>query len=317
MNIETKMSVIRANLLEVNNKAKHWTYVVNNYTQEDIDNLDVLGESSDVVYIIYGREVGEEGTPHLQGYVCFSDKKTRRTVSRLIPRSRLAVKYGTVLQASNYCKKDGIFTEHGNLPMEQTAAATERTLEIWQETRDLAQAGRLEEIAADHYIRFYSTLKNIRDDARNKKVPTMLDWVDGEPPNEWIYGPTGTGKSFRARADNPVFFIKNCTKWWDDYEDEPVVIIEDIGQSHLWMGDHLKIWADRYGFRSEVKHGSRTLRPARIIVTSNYHPNELWSDRSVYEPLLRRFKLVHLTVRHIHEDVDNQDDVENQNVVEL
>ena len=65
-----------------------------------------------------------------------------------------------------------------------------------------------------------------------------------------------------------------------------------VGQSHGWMGDYLKIWADRYGFRGEVKQSSTVIRPKKIIVTSNYTPQELFPDPNVYQPIMRRFKLI-------------------------
>ena len=44
----------------------------------------------------------------------------------------------------------------------------------------------------------------------------------------------------------------------------------------------------------QVKHDSRVLRPQKIIVTSNYHPKELWQDNSILEPILRRFQVIYL-----------------------
>ena len=38
-------------------------------------------------------------------------------------------------------------------------------------------------------------------------------------------------------------------KWWESYEGEDTILIEDVGRTHEWMGDFLKIWADKYGFR--------------------------------------------------------------------
>jgi len=86
-------------------------------------------------------------------------------------------------------------------------------------------------------------------------------------------------------------------KWWESYNGEEVVLIEDVGLSHGWMGDFLKIWGDRYGFRAEIKCDSTVLRPKKIIVTSNYSPEMLWPDKNVHEPILRRFKLIHLDKR--------------------
>lgn len=186
---------------------------------------------------------------------------------------------------------------YGNkqVPAEQTEAGHARSLEIWEDTRRKAEENRLDEVAADHYIKYYGTLRKIARDQRNRRVPADLDWPDGDPPNEWIYGPTGTGKSFAARKDNPGCYLKMNNKWWENYEGEAVVLIEDVGKTHEWMGDFLKIWADKYTFRNELKHDSIVLRPQKIVVTSNYAIEELWPDPSIYEPLLRRFKVIHKT----------------------
>lgn len=58
------------------------------------------------------------------------------------------------------------------------------------------------------------------------------------------------------------------------------------------MGYHLKIWGDRYAFIAETKGSSRYIRPQRIIVTSNYHPKDIWTDDTTLGPILRRFKCV-------------------------
>ena len=57
------------------NASKRWCFTLNNYNQEDIDHLNSHG--SDVSdFLIFSEEVGESGTPHLQGYIEFK-KKTR------------------------------------------------------------------------------------------------------------------------------------------------------------------------------------------------------------------------------------------------
>jgi len=58
------------------------------------------------------------------------------------------------------------------------------------------------------------------------------------------------------------------------------------------MGYHLKIWADRYAFNVEVKGGSMYVRPKIIVITSNYHPKDIWNDNTTLEPILRRFKVI-------------------------
>lgn len=86
-------------------QSQRWMFTINNYTPECIYNLRNLAEHDDVGYLVFGREVGEQGTPHLQGYIYFKKRFRRGAVARQIPRSHLDAVRGTNLQASNYCKK--------------------------------------------------------------------------------------------------------------------------------------------------------------------------------------------------------------------
>ncbi len=87
--------------------AKRWCFTLNNWKDPD---CDVLGQSSatDVPVLIYQSEVGENDTPHLQGYFEFKTKK--RPVGYWSPlfkhkRTHYAVAKGTREQNVEYCSK--------------------------------------------------------------------------------------------------------------------------------------------------------------------------------------------------------------------
>lgn len=53
--------------------AKHWFFTWNNYTKENIESLKAL-DSSKVPFLRFQTEIGESGTPHLQGCLSFAVK---------------------------------------------------------------------------------------------------------------------------------------------------------------------------------------------------------------------------------------------------
>lgn len=94
-------------------RAKHWCFTLNNYTAEDIDRLGKLEGAVD--YLIYGKEVGESGTPHLQGFVSFNTRVRRSTVIEKVGQAHFTVARH-ITQAIEYCRKEGDVTEFGTQP---------------------------------------------------------------------------------------------------------------------------------------------------------------------------------------------------------
>lgn len=97
-------------------QAKNWCFTLNNYVDEDIQRLSGLGVGRDKVsYCIFGKEVGESGTPHLQGFVQFENRVRIAAVKRHVGE-RAHVEHARVVPAAiQYCKKEGSFVEVGEL----------------------------------------------------------------------------------------------------------------------------------------------------------------------------------------------------------
>jgi len=97
-------------------RAKNWCFTLNNPTEDETSAL--LHAAAATEYIVWGRETGEGGTPHLQGYVIFPAAIRLATVKNRLGSQRfhLEVTRGSPQQAAEYCKKDGDFTEFGELP---------------------------------------------------------------------------------------------------------------------------------------------------------------------------------------------------------
>ena len=60
------------------------------------------------MFIIFGKEVGANGTPHIQGYTEFSSQRRLAVWKRIIGvRAHIEGAKGTRAQNTAYCSKDG------------------------------------------------------------------------------------------------------------------------------------------------------------------------------------------------------------------
>jgi len=108
-----------------------WCFTLNNYTLDDMDMFSSIVPIYCKKYII-GREIGEQGTPHLQGYIEL--KKKARPMSIFPSKSIHWEKaIGNASQNNDYCSKDGeIFLVCG-MPRPLKPLACENNLRPWQE----------------------------------------------------------------------------------------------------------------------------------------------------------------------------------------
>jgi len=160
-----------------------WVFTYNNYSEEDVARLTDIGGNLDrhgLSYLVWGREVGESGTPHLQGYCIFLVRKRLGSLRSLIgPRGHYAVSRGTPEQASDYCKKEGNFVEFGSLPKRRRAANVTdfcdwlRGLESFPSERQIANA------FPGLWIRYQSKLTDLAT-----HIVPVVPLEQGEP-NEW------------------------------------------------------------------------------------------------------------------------------------
>jgi len=90
-------------------------------------------------------------------------------------------------------------------------------------------------------------------------------------------------------------YDKMQNKWWDHYNMENFVLIDDLEKSNAQaLIAHLKRWLDIYPFPAEVKQGvCRGIRPKLIIITSNFHPANIFGEDSHLLPILRRCKILY------------------------
>ena len=159
----------------------------------------------------------------------------------------------------------------------------------WNEIWTSAQKNDLDAIPADIRFRNYNTIKNI---AKDFMKPEDSDHLRGV----WIYGPSGSGKSRWVREHSPPeeLFPKGCNKWWDGYNSQKIVVLDDLGLDGVSLTQELKIWTDRYGCILENKGGSVPSQYEWFVVTSQYTIEQIWKDEETRQALNRRFKVFYI-----------------------
>jgi len=246
-------------------RLRNFCFTLNNY---DSDSLVALKSSDKLSYLIVGKEVGESGTPHLQGYCELKGQLIFKNVKKLLPTAHIEKRFGSAEQASKYCKKDGEFEEIGEIS--QQGARTD----IYSATRAIAEGVPMRQVAMDNpvtYVKYYRGLDAFRrvccEKPRNKPPKVVV-----------LYGPTGTGKSKRARefAVDPWIWTPLKGNWFDGYYGQDTVIFEEYrGQFPL---SHLLVLLDRYSVDVQVKGGSSHFSPSTIVLTSPLHPRDWYPD---------------------------------------
>lgn len=286
--------------------AKNYVFTVNNY-EALLDPALWPG----CLYCVYQEEVGEAGTPHLQGYLCFDARLTRARVSSLpgLERAHLETARGTPDQNVGYCtKEDGRLGgpyEFGVRPKGQGARK-----DLEEVAAKIKSGVSLKRIAEEHpsdFIRYSTGFKAIQayTAPRRGAYDKTICFV--------FYGAGGTGKSTFARrlahflssdegASGDVFSLppaKGSGQYWDGYNQGDVVIIDEM------KGDRMKPTEFNQlidsGEMCVPVHGGQVQFNSRyVIITTNVTPSEWWPNtkykhslrrRIIVWPIFRRFDI--------------------------
>ena len=261
---------------------RNFCFTINNYVEETFASMRQLAEISS--YLIYGKEVGESKTPHLQGY-CELRKRTRfNRVKSFIPTAHIEPRKGTAVQARDYCAKDGDFKEHGELSKSGKRTDIENLYYM-------ASQGKSDiEIGSEYpraYVRFYKAVDRVRFNyARldNKFAPVKV---------LVFCGAAGTGKTRKAYAYDPDLYrlSQGDTIWWDGYQGQKTILIDDF---YGWIkyGSLLQL-LDGYKYQLPIKGAFTWKQWNTVIITSNVHPEE-WYTKG-FTPALKR-RIIEISV---------------------
>lgn len=266
-------------------KQRAWVFTLNNYSEDDISHLknnDKL--KTQLKYIVFGREEAPTtGTPHLQGYLYFFNAKKPKEVEKLLGgKAYISPARGNADTNRAYCAKcDDEFFERGDLPQQ---GKRNDICDLKELVNKGATMSEIIEVATSYQSLRTAELLMKYQKPRQRDKPTV----------KWYYGETGCGKTREAWEqlgyENTWCSGRNL-KWWDGYSGQKNVIIDDFRGDFCTFHELLRI-LDRYPYRVEIKGSSMWLNADNIIITSCFHPREVYETREDIEQLLRRIDVI-------------------------
>lgn len=273
--------------------------------------------------MVYQKEIGEQGTPHLQGYLetrhAWRFNRMRRFVSKrahVEPRS----KKSTRAEARDYCMK------------EDTRAEPPREFGMWIPDGDRSDINEFyglvklgvpdQELFEADIVKFANYTKAVtRIRSHIYRAEHKRRWEAGiKPFVACIWGNTGTGKT-RSVMDHYGFdniYIPPSgdgsagSIWWENYAGQPVILMDDFYGGRMKPDYLLRLCDYPKGVPVQCKAGYTYLIPQVIIFTSNVHPQDWYSiqeeietpsepryfirtkgiPEEVYNAILRRFDII-------------------------
>nr|WAE42808.1 MAG: replication associated protein [Cressdnaviricota sp.] len=273
---------------------KHWicTIFEDNYGSPELCIEEIHSISSVCDYAVFGREQAPTtGKWHYQSY-CIFEKKERLSAlkKRFSPFIHWEQARAGPTDNYNYCtKNDKTPLEFGERPKFNDNGQREQAR--WKDAKDLACAGQLDDIEPQIYVQHFSSLVKIKAAHQRCDKDLLI-----KPCGIFLYGVPGSGKSREARllvGDNPIY-LKGFNKWWDGYNGEDFILLEDMDPSHAYMLNYLKCWTDIYPFTGEFKGGIfPSIRPKQVMITSNHSLAQIFASLPEVDTaaVLRRFKV--------------------------
>lgn len=260
------------------NASRGWCFTENNPARLILF-PDGLPEG--VKYIIYQLERGEQGTPHLQGYMNLSRSRAMAWIKKLKAKTAEGVEYtvferahlmqakGNAEQNKKYCTKaegrlDGPW-EIGTLPKQG-----ERT-DLAEAAASLMKDGDIRAIDPAVFLKYASgclKLAALAPPPRRDGLRIIT-----------IVGPTGIGKSYSVHDMFPDIYVVNMGNsglWWDGYTGQNAVMFEEF-KGQVQLQKMLQI-LDPYPLRLEIKGGLVPARFTVVFITSNYTPDRWYRN---------------------------------------
>lgn len=216
--------------------SKTWHFTINNHTAADEQWCHNIAD--DVNRITVSEEVGENGTPHLQGMITFKTAKRLSALKKLHATAHWSSE--RVADSALYCLKNN----SRNIINQKNSNQGERT-DLQKACDSVAAGASIREMYLQHptvMVRYSKGIKELHAqlNPRLSKAEFSLSQFPWTPITDWsrsviLYGPPNIGKTAFAKAHFENFLLvshlEQLKGFIPDVHDG--IIFDDMSFKHL------------------------------------------------------------------------------------
>ena len=256
-------------------KSDKWVFTINNFTDTNVRKIIESVNEPWLLGITAGKEIGKQGTPHIQG--CVYTKE-------LIGKKFLYEKWGDNKkffldrvkgswdQNKKYTQKDDNVIAFKDIPPEMLMQQGRRT--DLQEFRAAIKRGADDAELFDNHMEVLAKYPRLENRIRQSELKrSTRDFR--EIRVHVRYGAAGTGKTREPYEKGAFVFDDYSDGWWDGYEQEPVILFDDFYGGIKWSF-FLRL-LDGYQVRLKIKGGFTYAAWTDVYITSNKHPRDWYA----------------------------------------
>lgn len=254
-------------------------------------------------YLIQGFEIcPTTGREHWQGVVVFKNARAEGAVWEDYPKMHIKHCYKELLNNEKYCKKDGKWIEEGVRPVGQ--GKREDIRGIVDAVKEGKSDKEIFEEFGDKALRIYRGIDFVRNAYNDEKRNWVMD-------NRIYWGLAESGKTKAVYDEFGVneIYVKSVGKWWDNYRNEKVVLIDDFDPDNCFdiqYDFYLKL-LDRYPMQVEIKGGFKNFNSKIIIFTSNHDPKDWFKGKKNKKAFERRIS----SIKHFEGGLEEIEEIED------